>query len=141
MQYLRPPWGARVVGNRMARIFARGVLSVLAVRGRRSGRWREVPVAVLEHEGQRYLVAAYGNTEWSRNLRAAGTARLTRRGRTEEFDAVEVPVEHRQPLLEAYLERFGRYPNVAPSFRALPDPADHPTYRITNAHPVARRRR
>jgi deazaflavin-dependent oxidoreductase (nitroreductase family) len=128
--YLRPSWGVRVIGNRMARIFARRVLSDLSVPGRRTGRWRTVPVAVLEHHGQRYLIAPWGNTEWSRNLRAAGTARLTRGGRTEEFEAVEVPAAERPPLIEVYLERFGRYPHVAPAFRELPDPANHPTFRI-----------
>jgi len=44
----------------------------LAVRGRTSGRWRTVPVNVLELEGQRYLVAPRGETQWARNLRATG---------------------------------------------------------------------
>jgi deazaflavin-dependent oxidoreductase (nitroreductase family) len=135
-KYLPPPWGARVIGNRMARIFARGVLSMLSVRGRRTGTWRSVPVAVLEFEGQRYLVSPRGNTDWVRNLRSAGTARLKRRGRTEQFEAVEVPTAERPRLIEVYLERFGKYPSVASTFRELPDPADHPTFRIVNAAPV-----
>jgi deazaflavin-dependent oxidoreductase (nitroreductase family) len=128
--YLRPPWGARVIGNRMAKIFARSVLSTLAVQGRTSGRWRSVPVAVLDHDGHRYLIAPRGNTEWSRNLRVAGSGRLTRKGRPEAFDAVEVPVAERPPLIEAYIAEFGRFPTVADTFRQLPDPADHPTFRI-----------
>ena len=135
-RYLRPPWGARVIGNRMARIFARRVLSKLSVRGRSTGRWRSVPVAVLEHDGQRYLIAPRGNTEWSRNLRAAGTARLTRGGRAEEFEAVEVPAGERPPLIEVYRERFGKFPTVAATFRELPDPADHPTFRIVRSWPA-----
>ena len=131
-KYLPPPWGARVIGNRMARLFARNVLSMLSVRGRRSGEWRSVPVAVLAHEGERYLIAPRGNTDWSRNLRAAGTGRLRRRGRTEEFDAVEVPVQQRPPLIEVYLAQFGRFPTVEATFRELPDPADHPTFRIVS---------
>jgi deazaflavin-dependent oxidoreductase (nitroreductase family) len=136
-RYLRPPWGARVIGNRMARIFARSILSTLAVRGRRTGRWRKVPVAVLEHDGHRYLISARGRTEWVRNLRAAGGGRLTRRGRTEEFDAVEIPVDQRPPLIAIYLERFGRFPTVAPTFRELSDPADHPAFRIVDSRPPA----
>jgi len=135
-KYLPPPWGARVIGNRMARLIARSVLSMLSVRGRRTGNWRSVPVAVLEFEGQRYLVSPRGNTDWARNLRAAGTARLKRRGKTEQFDAVEVPTAERPRLIEAYLEQFGKFPTVASTFRELPDPADHPTFRIMNATPV-----
>jgi deazaflavin-dependent oxidoreductase (nitroreductase family) len=139
-RYLRPPWGARVIGNRMARLFARRVLSMLAVRGRSTGQWRSVPVAVLEHEGQRYLLAPRGNTEWSRNLRAAaGAGRLTRGRRTEEFEAVEVPADERPALIEAYLARFGRFPMVAATFRDLPDPADHPTFRIVTSTPAPQR--
>lgn len=128
--YLRPPWGARVIGNRMARLFARSVLSTLSVRGRKSGQWRKVPVAVLERDGERYLIAPRGQTDWSRNLRAAGSGRLARKGRVEEFDAVEVPVAERPPLIEDYLSRFGKFPTVSETFRELPEPADHPTFRI-----------
>ena len=134
--YLRPSWGARVIGRRMAKVFARSVLSTLAVRGRTTGQWRKVPVAVLEHGNERYLVAAAGRTEWSRNLRATGSGRLTRKGHTEEFDVVEVPVGERPPLIEAYLAKFGRYPTVGTTFRQLPDPADHPAFRIARSRPV-----
>jgi hypothetical protein len=87
---------------------------------------------VLEHGGQRYLVSPFGETDWALNLRAARSGRLARRERVEQFAAVEVPAEERRPLLETYLHRFGRMPKVAASFRRLPDPADHPTFRITS---------
>jgi deazaflavin-dependent oxidoreductase (nitroreductase family) len=118
----------------MARLFRPSVVCLLSVRGRSTGQWHSSPVVVLEHDGQQYLVAAYGNTEWSRNLRAAGTGRLTRRGRVEEFTVEEeVPAGQRQPLIEAYLREFGKLPTVARTFRALPDPADHPSFRITSS--------
>ena len=49
---------------------------VLAVRGRKSGELRTVPVNLLELDGQRYLVAPRGNTQWVRNARAAGGGQL-----------------------------------------------------------------
>ena len=61
---------------------------------------------------------------------AARRGRLARRDRVEQF-AVEIPAEERRPLIETYLHRFGRMPKVATSFQRLPDPADHPTFRIT----------
>ncbi|HEY5986230.1 MAG TPA: nitroreductase, partial [Streptosporangiaceae bacterium] len=61
--YLRPPWFARVAGNRMAALFRPGVVSRLSVRGRRSGRWHTVPVAVLDHDHGRYLLAPRGETD------------------------------------------------------------------------------
>jgi deazaflavin-dependent oxidoreductase (nitroreductase family) len=129
--YLRPPWAARVIGGRMARLFKPQVVSVLSVPGRTTGAWRSTPVAVLAHGGQEYLMAAYGDTEWSRNLRAAGHGRLTRRGAVEEFTAEEVPVGELPGLIEEYLRQFGGMPNVTKTFQALPDPADHPAFRIT----------
>jgi hypothetical protein len=77
-------------------------------------------------------MAAYGNTEWSRNVRAVGIGRLSGRGRIEEFTTTEVPAEQLPPLIGAYLQQFGTLPTVASTFRALPDPADHPTFRITD---------
>ena len=49
---------------------------VLYVRGRTSGEWRSTPVNVLPYHGQRYLVAPRGQTQWVRNLRAAGSGEL-----------------------------------------------------------------
>jgi deazaflavin-dependent oxidoreductase (nitroreductase family) len=130
--YVRPPWAARVIGGRMARLFKPPVVCLLSVPGRTSGEWRSNPVVVLEHDGERYLVGAYGHTEWSRNMRAARRGRLTKQGRTEDFAAVEVPVEQVPPMLDAYLEQFGKLPTVGRTFRALPKPGDHPTFRITS---------
>ena len=69
-RYLKPGWlTSRVLNPLLMRL---DVVSTLAVRGRVSGEWRTVPVNVLELEGQRYLVAARGDTEWVRNLRVTG---------------------------------------------------------------------
>ena len=52
---------------------------VLVVRGRTSGEPRSNPVNLLELDGERYLVAPRGNTQWVRNARAAGTGRAAPR--------------------------------------------------------------
>ena len=134
--YLRPPWSARVIGNRMAALFRPALVWQLSVRGRRTGAWHSVPVAVLDHDGGRYLMAPRGETDWVLNLRASGSARLTRQGHTEEITVTEVPAQARPPLIEAYLAAYGSFPSVAQTFRALPDPADHPTFRITGSAPA-----
>jgi deazaflavin-dependent oxidoreductase (nitroreductase family) len=131
--YVKPPWGARVIGSRMARLFKPQVVSLLRVRGRRSGEWRSAAVAVLTVGGHDFLMSAYGQTEWSRNLRAAGTAQLTRRRRTETITVEEVPAEDVPALMTEYLRQFGKLPTVGKTFDALPDAADHPTFRITSA--------
>ena len=135
-RYLPPPWMQRHVGNRMSVLFRPSMISKLSVRGRRTGIWHTTPVAVLEHDGDRYLISYRGASDWARNLAASHTARLTRRGNTEEVHVVDVPAADRQPLLDAYRERYGSMPTVGAVLRALPDPADHPTFRITTSPPT-----
>jgi deazaflavin-dependent oxidoreductase (nitroreductase family) len=80
---------------------------VLAVRGRRSGEWRTVPVNVLTHEGGRYLVSPRGHSQWVRNLRAAAGAGELRLGRrTEAFVADELADADKPEVLRAYLRRW-----------------------------------
>lgn len=112
-------------------LMALGVTPTLAVRGRTSGEWRKVPVNVLEKDGQRYLVAPRGDTQWARNLRVAGGGELRTRKGTEPFRAGEITDSEKPPLIEAYLARWGR--QVKSQFRELPDPSDHPVFRIEPA--------
>jgi deazaflavin-dependent oxidoreductase (nitroreductase family) len=140
-RYLKPPWMQRHVGNRLSVLFQPSLLSKLSVRGRRSGLWRTTPVAVLDHNGRRYLVSYRGASDWARNLQASHTGRLTQRRRTEEITVVEVPVAERADLLEVYGARYGGLPTVGGVLRALPDPADHPMFEITGSQVIERPRR
>jgi deazaflavin-dependent oxidoreductase (nitroreductase family) len=135
-RYIKPPWGQRQIANRLVPLFQPKIISKLSVRGRRSGRWHTTPVAVLEHDGGRYLISYRGASDWARNLEASHEARLMHRGQVEHITVEEVPVSDRVPLLEVYTERFGRFPTVSEILAELPDPADHPTFRITSATPV-----
>ena len=125
-RYLKPGWlTSRVLNPLLMRV---GMIPTLAVRGRTSGEWRTVPVNVLELDGQRYLVAPRGDTQWVRNLRATGRGELRWRGRVEPFQATEIPDNEKRRVIEAYLARWGY--QVKGYFQALPDPADHPVFRI-----------
>jgi deazaflavin-dependent oxidoreductase (nitroreductase family) len=136
-RYIKPPFMQRHVGNRMSVLFRPSLISKLSVPGRRSGRWHTTPVAVLEHDGERYLVSYRGASDWARNLEASHTARLSQRGRVEEIDVADVPVPERAELLDVYRDRYGKMPTVGSTLDALPDPADHPTFRITASRPAA----
>ena len=125
-RYLKPGWlTSRVLNPLLMRV---GMIPTLAVRGRTSGEWRIVPVNVLELDGQRYLVAPRGDTQWVRNLRATGRGELRRRGSVEPFRAIEIPDNEKPRVIEAYLARWGY--QVKGYFKALPDLADHPVFRI-----------
>ncbi|MFE3647165.1 MULTISPECIES: nitroreductase family deazaflavin-dependent oxidoreductase [unclassified Streptomyces] len=79
----------------------------LAVRGRKSGEWRRVPVNPMAYEGSRYLVSTRGESEWVRNMRAAGGGELRVGRRTRPFVAVELPPAETPELLRTYLDRWG----------------------------------
>jgi hypothetical protein len=66
---------------------------VLRVRGRKSGEWRSVPVNLLSYQGERYLVSPRGHTQWTRNLRAAGSGELVLGRNAEPFEGAELPDE------------------------------------------------
>ena len=63
---------------------------LLTVRGRKSGLPRTTPVTVCENAGRRGLISPFGETDWVRNLRAAGRATIKVRRRKEEVAAVEL---------------------------------------------------
>jgi hypothetical protein len=126
MAYLKPPLFVRKVFNPVAMRFGVGGAQALVVERRTSGGSQRVPVIPVEHEGARYLVCPRGETEWVKNLRAAGgVGELEPDGR---FTATEVPVGERGPILDHYREVAGAA--VKGLFEKLPDPADHPVFRI-----------
>jgi hypothetical protein len=86
-----------------------------------------VPVNVLEHDGARYLVATRGNTHWARNLLAIGGGRLLRDRTIETIRAIEVSDADKPPLIAAYL---ARWTESRDQFAALPNPAQHPVFRV-----------
>jgi hypothetical protein len=109
-----------------------GSQTVLYVRGRRSGKRLSVPMdPPFEWDGKGYLVSPLGDTHWARNLRAAGEGELRIRRRTEPFRAVELHGAERDAIVTAYANTITcgcqRY------MRQLPDPADHPVFRIEPA--------
>jgi len=131
MAHLRPPFFVRRIFNPIAMRFGISGSERLTVTGRRTGRAYSVPVLPVEHGGARYLVSPRGETDWVRNVRASGTARLGRHGRQRTVRVTEIPVPEREPILTAYRAHAGRA--VAGLFRRLPEPADHPTFRVEPA--------
>jgi hypothetical protein len=63
-----------------------------------------------------------------RNLRATGRGELRWRRGIEPFRSTEIANDEKPRIVEAYLARWGC--QVRPYFRALPNAADHPVFRI-----------
>jgi deazaflavin-dependent oxidoreductase (nitroreductase family) len=100
-------WFNRLVGWLARRGVSVAGSRVLAVRGRTSGEWRTIVLNPMELDGERYLIAPRGETQWVRNLRAAGGGELRLGRRAEAFEATEVPDADKAPVLRAYLDRWG----------------------------------
>ncbi len=80
-----------------------GTTTLLTVRGRKTGQPHTVPVVLVERDRERWLVAPYGVVQWVRNIRAAGTATLTRERRSETISVTELPAQEAAPILKEYL--------------------------------------
>ncbi|MGV9720920.1 nitroreductase/quinone reductase family protein [Nocardia beijingensis] len=107
------PAGFDAVFNRIANLLPKLGISVmgsrlLAVRGRKSGEWRTTMVNLMVREdGERFLVAPRGHTQWVRNLRVAGGGELRLGRKVETFTATEVADADKVPLLRLYLRKWG----------------------------------
>jgi deazaflavin-dependent oxidoreductase (nitroreductase family) len=110
---------------------------ILTVTGRKTGRSYAVPVILIEN-GERWLVAPYGEVGWVRNARAAGEVRISRAGRSERLRIEQATPEQSAPVLQRYLKGVSV---VRPFFDVTPDSplADfvaeaprHPVFRLTS---------
>lgn len=141
-RYARPGWFTKHVFNPIVALFTRAGVSVwgsreLRVRGRKTGEWRTTPVNLLTYEGNRYLVAPRGVTQWVRNLRAVGEGELRVGRRTEAFRATELPDEEKPPILRAYLKRWKA--EVGVFFGGVgADSSEEELRRISPDHPIFR---
>lgn len=142
-RYIQPGWFTRKVFNPAVAALTRAGISVwgsreLRVRGRSSGQWRATPVNVLTLDGDRFLVAPRGETQWVRNLRVAGEGELRVGRRTETFHATELADDDKVTVLRAYLKRwkaevgvfFGGVDAKASDDELRRIAPDHPVFRI-----------
>lgn len=139
--YRRPDWFTRhAVTPALNGLMRIGVSvwgsRVLEHRGRRSGKAYRTPVNLLTLDGKQYLVAARGETEWVRNVRAGGGRLVLILGRhRQELGTTEVPDTERTPVLRAYLRRWKF--EVGMFFEGVgPDSTDAEFEAIAARHPV-----
>jgi deazaflavin-dependent oxidoreductase (nitroreductase family) len=109
---------------------------LLTVPGRRTGRRYTTPVTLVEHAGEWWLVAPYGERSWVKNARASCWVELRRGRDSQRIGVSELPAEERAPILREYVERV---PVVAKFFAAgrgapveayAADAARHPVFRL-----------
>ena len=140
--YQRPDWFTQNVFNPCVRGLTRLGISVwgsrvLRVRGRKSGEWRSQAVNLMPFEGEQYLVAPRGHTQWVRNIRVAGEGELVLGGRAQRFKAAELPDDQKVPLLREYLRRW-KFESGAFFGGVSADSSDEDLRRIAPDHPAFR---
>lgn len=110
---------------------------VLSTRGRRTGRIRRNPVLLVEHDGQRWLVAPYGSVAWVRNARAAGRVTLTHRFTSRDYAIREVSAQQAGPVLQRYIRiasatrDYFQADRTDPVERFIAEAEHHPVFALT----------
>jgi hypothetical protein len=99
------------------------------------------PVTLVEENGERWLVAPYGEVGWVRNARAAGRVLLSRGRQAEIVIITELRSEEAAPVLKKYISQ---YPITRPFFDVTPqsdiedfvaEAPRHPVFRIGHSVP------
>jgi len=105
-----------------------GFNGLLTVPGRRSGTPRTTPLAIIEDRGRRWVWSPWGEVNWVRNLRAAGLATITVRGRQHEVRARELDPDQRVAFFRETLEPVARRMRGGVQFLRILDGVDvtHP---------------
>ncbi len=140
-RYVKPGRVTRVFNSLVALCTRLGITvwgsRQLYVRGRSSGELRQTPVNLLTFQGQQYLIAPRGVTQWVRNLRVAGEGELRLGRRTETFTPAELTDDQKPAVLRAYLKRWKF--EIGVFFDGVgPDASDEQLLAIASGYPVFR---
>ena len=130
---LRPQARVTKIFNKLA---TRGTLwdvHTLEVARRNAVHPQRIPVIPLEHEGSLFVVSSRGESDWVKNVRAAGTVRLGQKGHFETYAATEVPPDCCADIVKAYRKKAGR--EVNGYFKKPPGPLGNPTFKLTPTNP------
>ena len=136
----RPNIVARIQNRGWAILHSLGIFPgryvTLEVAGRKSGKMVSFPLAMTVINGERYLVSMLGeDTNWVRNVRAAGGKARLIHGISEQVLLEEVEISQRAPILKAYLQ-------IAPGARPhIPVSKDAPIAefeKIVSKYPIFR---
>ena len=101
-----------------------GPNGLVTIRGRKSGLPRTTALAIIEVGGRRWVWAPWGEVQWVRNLRAAGRATLSVKGRKEEVSATELDPTERVGYFRDVLGPLARSIPFGVQFARIVDGVD-----------------
>jgi hypothetical protein len=134
MAYLKPPAIETKIFNRLAMMSTLWDVHTLEVARRDAIHPQRVPVIPLMLDGSLFVVSARGESDWVRNVRAAGVVRVGQKGNFQTYATSEVPTGERADIVKAYRKKAGREVNAY--WRKLPKDSDHPTFKLTPPAPA-----
>ena len=83
-----------------------GPMTLITVKGRRSGKLRTTPVGVLQANGRKFIFGTFGEVDWTKNLRASGQVKVGRGGKRKTVSVRELGVDERAEVLKTALAAF-----------------------------------
>ena len=110
-----------------------GDMRLLTVAGRKTGKPMSTPVTLVIEGGEQWLVAPYGERQWVKNLRAAGTATLSKGRSKRTFTAHELAAEEAVPVLRRYVKQV---PITRHYWDVTPESPDEEYMVEATKHPV-----
>ncbi len=133
-----PPWlklASRLNVPLLRGGFGPAAQRLLSVPGRRTGLLRTTPIAAVEVDGHRYIVAGWETSDWVRNARTAGWGIVGRGRHSERVQLIEVPVDERLPILR----EFARHVRGGRAFLTVAaDASDDDFAKASANHPIFR---
>lgn len=96
------PLANRIVEWLQRRGLKTGTIHILTVPGRASGELRTTPVSLLKLDGVEYTVAGLEDSDWVRNVRAAGWGYLAYGKDRRKMRFTELHPDQREPVLRAF---------------------------------------
>jgi deazaflavin-dependent oxidoreductase (nitroreductase family) len=100
-----PGWMVRMNVALLRRGLKIGSQYLLTVPGRKSGAPRSTPISLVTVGAEWYIVSAFSEADWVKNVRAAGGGAVSRGKHTEAVKLVELPERERAPILRAFLQQ------------------------------------
>jgi len=125
----------------LRRGFAVGSQHLLTVAGRKTGQPRSTPVSIAVVEDERYIVAAFADANWVKNVRAARTGTLSRGRAVEPVSLTELDIAEREAALRGFLAQVRggrRFFGSQTADEVVAHAALYPVFRVGKAEPPAR---
>jgi len=114
-------------------------LRLLSHQGRKSGNMYLTPVALVERNNKKWIVAAFGEVNWVKNIRHTGKVHLIRGHQERIYSIQELDVGDAPPILKMFLSDYRFVPFFRPYFKAtyhsptsdfIDDASQHPVFQI-----------